>query len=52
MVTLTRDCGFPKEARSRMDIFGIIQPYYAGSQLDISEIPHVAVAISVRGDKC
>jgi hypothetical protein len=35
-----------------MDICGIAQRYYARLQLDISEIPHEAAAIRVRGDKC
>jgi hypothetical protein len=51
MVTLAQDRGFPKEARSTMDIFGITQPYYARLQLDISDITHEA-ADRVRGDKC
>ena len=34
-----------------MDNCGIAQPYYARTQLDISDIPHEA-AIRVRGDKC
>jgi hypothetical protein len=52
MDTLKQGCGFPKEARSHMDIGGIAQRYYARMQLDISEIPHEAAAIRVRGDKC
>jgi hypothetical protein len=52
MVTLTPGCGFPKEARSQMDIYGIAQRYYANMQLDVPEIPHEAAAIRVRGDEC
>jgi len=52
MITLTQSCGFPKEARSHMDICGIAQRYYARLQLDISEIPHETALIRVCGDKC
>jgi len=52
MITLNQGCGFPKEARSLMDICGIAQRYYARLQLDISEIPHGTTVIRVCGDKC